>query len=504
MAVPLLQTIDAAEVIAQLRKARGRPDEAVLRQAVTGAAEIAPAVIALAGKVANDVCLTPNQSNLLFWGSYVLGAGRRKEFCQPLLHMLHSANRQALDDIYGDFISECLKYVTISVFDGNAEALTAVLADPNVDGFVRWGLFEALARLTFDGLIPRAQTLALLERFDRELLAEPLDPAWEGWLEAVVYLGFEELDDRLRRAWRDGRFDESIADFDYWEQQIAMVRGMRPGDPGMFDRQRLTPITDIGKVVSVLQSNADVAKNDAKRGENDPAAAIVPAYERAWLEDFLSSKHVPDTAMTMDALDGYFTALAVCPSATERSAWRSAVWNHDFASDARPCYDNDEQEEYAETLLDRYLEAVKRRVASGRPHPPDVLGWHEEGQARQWASGIIRAVALQAELWRERVQVDKDTGAFLGMTYALGSGTFTGSQERVTRRHRKAFFAQLPSILERLYRGWRGLAPLHPAVTGYSVGEALAARQPDRKVGRNERCPCGSGKKYKRCCGAAS
>ncbi|MYI88720.1 MAG: YecA family protein, partial [Gammaproteobacteria bacterium] len=26
----------------------------------------------------------------------------------------------------------------------------------------------------------------------------------------------------------------------------------------------------------------------------------------------------------------------------------------------------------------------------------------------------------------------------------------------------------------------------------------------ERKVGRNELCPCGSGKKYKRCCGMAA
>jgi preprotein translocase subunit SecA len=25
-----------------------------------------------------------------------------------------------------------------------------------------------------------------------------------------------------------------------------------------------------------------------------------------------------------------------------------------------------------------------------------------------------------------------------------------------------------------------------------------------RKIGRNELCPCGSGKKYKKCCGAVS
>ncbi len=30
-----------------------------------------------------------------------------------------------------------------------------------------------------------------------------------------------------------------------------------------------------------------------------------------------------------------------------------------------------------------------------------------------------------------------------------------------------------------------------------------AYRRPEPKVGRNEPCPCGSGKKYKKCCGAA-
>ena len=56
-------------------------------------------------------------------------------------------------------------------------------------------------------------------------------------------------------------------------------------------------------------------------------------------------------------------------------------------------------------------------------------------------------------------------------------------------------------------------------MTNLDMGEALAAQpaaQPsripetepttpfvrgERKVGRNEPCPCGSGKKYKQCCG---
>ncbi|MBS6829370.1 MAG: SEC-C domain-containing protein [Desulfovibrio sp.] len=41
----------------------------------------------------------------------------------------------------------------------------------------------------------------------------------------------------------------------------------------------------------------------------------------------------------------------------------------------------------------------------------------------------------------------------------------------------------------------------------YVDGVALrptAYRRPDPKVGRNDPCPCGSGKKYKKCCGAAA
>ncbi|MBM3892238.1 MAG: hypothetical protein FJ388_24240, partial [Verrucomicrobia bacterium] len=45
------------------------------------------------------------------------------------------------------------------------------------------------------------------------------------------------------------------------------------------------------------------------------------------------------------------------------------------------------------------------------------------------------------------------------------------------------------------------------AVHAGAVEEAIASaarpvRRESRKVGRNEPCPCGSGKKFKHCCGA--
>jgi preprotein translocase subunit SecA len=44
-----------------------------------------------------------------------------------------------------------------------------------------------------------------------------------------------------------------------------------------------------------------------------------------------------------------------------------------------------------------------------------------------------------------------------------------------------------------------------PQATVLSHGDAAAPKKPvqrkSQKVGRNDPCPCGSGKKYKKCCG---
>ena len=37
---------------------------------------------------------------------------------------------------------------------------------------------------------------------------------------------------------------------------------------------------------------------------------------------------------------------------------------------------------------------------------------------------------------------------------------------------------------------------------GEEAAVAVAPVRREKKVGRNDPCPCGSGKKYKKCCGA--
>ena len=242
-ALRLEENPSATEIIAALEAAERRPDEA-LRAAMGRAAEMAPAIIELLDKAAGGTALLQRQENLLFWGIHVLGAARRTELYHPLLRFLRAYKGDDLDRVLGDAKTATLPQIVISVFDGDPSPLLDACADRGVDEYARWNLIGALARLTFDGAVPRGTTLAFLDRFDREPLADPNDDAWQGWQDAISLLGLEEMRERLCAACRDGRFRQPEGELEYCLNQLTVARNLPVGDDGLFIRAGLFPIAD--------------------------------------------------------------------------------------------------------------------------------------------------------------------------------------------------------------------------------------------------------------------
>jgi yecA family protein len=491
-----------AEIIQELESAQGRSDAALLR-AVPFASSLAPAVIALVEMAVDGVYLLPKQNNLLFWGIHVLAAGCCTELCGPLLRLLREQDDECLDDIFGDSITETLKRLVISVFDGNADALLAAAADRNVESYARWGLLNAIARVTFDGAIPRAETLSFLERFERESLAESGDPVWEGWQEAVIFLGFEELHDRVWQIWDDGRMPEDISDREYWERQIAIVRAMAPGDPGLFNQERFSAITDPVEALLWTPTDAEIAARKTPPNQSpfgvDPAASIaLEPSESYWLAGFLDSRHAPVTAMNLEQIDGYFSALAACPSMPDRGEYTPALWNDDVETEAAPDYPSAAQAEYVEQLLARHLKAISQRLEFGYPHAPLLNNEQDEDEnelGRYWAAGFIRAMMQRMQQWESHLREDEDGLMFVNALITLGAAPEALGEEAPTPKLRLAFLDKLPHMLIDFHHRWRGLPT--------AIASSPNSRRFGRKVGRNEPCPCGSGKKFKRCCGTS-
>lgn len=74
---------------------------------------------------------------------------------------------------------------------------------------------------------------------------------------------------------------------------------------------------------------------------------------------------------------------------------------------------------------------------------------------------------------------------------------------RVRTEERGQYIAQ-----ECAARGWQyiiGFEPDKPEdISDFEKAENPSSPIQSDKIGRNDPCPCGSGKKYKKCCGAGS
>ena len=83
----------------------------------------------------------------------------------------------------------------------------------------------------------------------------------------------------------------------------------------------------------------------------------------------------------------------------------------------------------------------------------------------------------------------------------LGADELTETEEALTRwpAQREEFTEQLAGSVAAIYRFW-----LPRRQVQHASLVASTFRREGPKPGRNDPCPCGSGKKFKKCCGTAS
>lgn len=117
-----------------------------------------------------------------------------------------------------------------------------------------------------------------------------------------------------------------------------------------------------------------------------------------------------------------------------------------------------------------------------------------------WADGFMRGVALCRPDWQPLLD-DPAAREALRPIYLLGADEVTMDEEALTRwpDQREELTKQIPASLGVIYRFW---LPYREALHQRTITASLERRRP--KIGRNDPCPCGSGKKFAKCCGAAA
>ncbi len=209
------------------------------------------------------------------------------------------------------------------------------------------------------------------------------------------------------------------------------------------------------------------------------------------LETYLNALERADSTMPLDMLQGMLAAVASAPAPIPQDRWlREALGeSHAFASG--------EEEEEITALLARFAEDTARQLNEGEGF--DFILYGPEGEEEDlsaWAEGYLIGVDLAEPPWDEQADpedLDSMLFPFLALTGDAKRMALDSGEEWMDDEEEKAMLAQVRE----------GLASHLVDVRQYWFDKSIppTVKREGPKVGRNDPCPCGSGKKYKSCHG---
>lgn len=228
------------------------------------------------------------------------------------------------------------------------------------------------------------------------------------------------------------------------------------------------------------------------------------------LAAFLSAPARPKGTLLYHELQGFLFAVACCPELVQPSEWMAEIF---YGLDAG--YASKAEAQHIVVELTRVYNEVNASVRTGSPALPPDCAVQAEVMAHfdataplcQWAHGFTAGDEWLAEAWD--VEVPKGVGEDVGeeIDGAAMVLSFFGDQATAELLVREGEFGDdtLDVVAARM------LSLIPEAMASYAhIGRQVLApayapveQRRVTKVGRNDPCSCGSGKKFKQCCGKA-
>jgi uncharacterized protein len=217
------------------------------------------------------------------------------------------------------------------------------------------------------------------------------------------------------------------------------------------------------------------------------------------LEDALLALPAERDGMLLSDFDGCVVGLHCCPELIPPSEWLPLVWGEDTEEDADGDADGStpfpsmEQLEATVALMLRHYNAVAAALARRRYDPIFVYDDPDDDVVWEpWVAGFVTAMELRPTAWMTLLQSDDQdvVRAVAGLT--MLADVDAGEIELPEDEN-----AALNEAAPDLIADWAQLL-----YDRRLAAEGAVTVRAGPKVGRNDPCPCGSGKKYKKCCGA--
>ena len=206
-----------------------------------------------------------------------------------------------------------------------------------------------------------------------------------------------------------------------------------------------------------------------------------------------------EEVMLVGELDGFLTSVLVCPELVMPSEWLPCVWGG-AEEETAPVFESGAELERLVGLVMRHYNAIVRSLQRDRLAPLfDVDERNGDVLWELWMAGFARAMALRPDAWDDVLEsADEDAATAMAGLMTMAAVADEGRQDTdahklldALRAETGAEAADLIPLFVTAVHEWR----LRHRPTPQDLPT------PRTKPGRNDPCPCGSGRKYKKCCG---
>jgi uncharacterized protein len=219
----------------------------------------------------------------------------------------------------------------------------------------------------------------------------------------------------------------------------------------------------------------------------------------------------PEDTLTLDALHGFFFGLAIIPEPVMPSEWLPVV----FGEQMLEIDSEDEAQTQLAPLFAVYNRIMGEKNRGKLTFPFDMgkLKENELEQIGEWTNGLYCAMRLRPDIWglnraeeeitSEEEEILSSCGVIMGIAMPEEIPNIFESERKMTEedeaKRMALLFAMLPTAVRNIQEyADKGFLELPEDDEDRHPAELLRSE----KIGRNDPCPCGSGKKFKKCCGA--
>jgi hypothetical protein len=217
------------EIIEALTPYTGRFPRQAVEAAIAYREAITPHLLHALEEVANaPETFASREDYMLHTFAVYLLAQFRERRAFPLLIKILEAPADIPDELFGDTITESLKNILGSLYDGDPEPLKRLVEHDDVNEYVRGAAVEAFLVLAYTGQISREEVVRYYQSLFRGKLTRKYGQVWNDLACAVADLPAPELIEDLRQIFEEGLIDHGYADLKGLERDANTTPEQKP------------------------------------------------------------------------------------------------------------------------------------------------------------------------------------------------------------------------------------------------------------------------------------